>query len=424
MAGEPKNLSQQQAHISTQNALTTGSSSAFSAVDATLGYLYQVRSALLFALRRQKTEPEFLVSIETLDDVTFETTDGNPTDLLQTKHHLKGSASLSDASPDLWKTLRIWFEGHSSAQIPPTTNLFLLTTSSAPDGTAVSKLRARDRNVAAAQLALEATALSSTNQTNKAAYATYLAATPAQRTVILNKVIIIDAFPTIADLDKELCREIYWAAPKENHAAFLDRLEGWWLRRVIRQLTASLHDRIGSGELEAQISNLREQFQQEALPIDEDLLAFTLDEATKGAHADSVFVRQLEIIKAGRARIAAAIRDYYRAYEQRSRWIRDELVVGLDLTQYERTLCEEWELVFEQLRDELGDRASEQAKELAGRSVLAWVERASIPIRPSVTTPFVTRGSLHMLADDARVGWHPEFQVRLEALLTTKGSSA
>ena len=67
----------------------TPGASPFSAVDATLGYLYQVRSALFWALRRLKVEPDFLVSIETLDDVTFETTAGDATDLLQTKHHPK-----------------------------------------------------------------------------------------------------------------------------------------------------------------------------------------------------------------------------------------------------------------------------------------------------------------------------------------------
>jgi hypothetical protein len=49
------------------------SRSQFSAADAALGYLYQVRVALLWALRRLKSQTEFLVSIETLDDVTFET---------------------------------------------------------------------------------------------------------------------------------------------------------------------------------------------------------------------------------------------------------------------------------------------------------------------------------------------------------------
>jgi hypothetical protein len=40
------------------------------------------------------------------------------------------------------------------------------------------------------------------------------------------------------------------------------------------------------------MSDLREQFKQEALPIDEDLLEFTLDDATKAAHEDSTFVRE------------------------------------------------------------------------------------------------------------------------------------
>lgn len=400
--------------------MTIGSNSPFSAADATLGYLYQVRSALLWALRRQKNEPGFLVSVETLDDVTFETAGGTPTDLLQTKHHRNGTASLTDASPDLWKTLRIWFEGHASGQIPPTANLYLVTTSVAPKGTAASRLRAVSGDVRAAQLALDATASSSTNQTNKSAYAAYLKATSAERTALLSKVVVIDAAPTVADLDNELRQEVYWAAGREHHEAFLDRLEGWWLRRVLRQLTDATQERIGSVELEAQMSDLREQFKQQALPIDEDLLEFTLDDATRAAHEGSTFVRQLDLIKAGKRRIAFAIRDYYRAFEQRSRWIRDDLVVSMDLQKYEKTLCEEWELIFEAMRDEVGDTATDEEQEEAARTVLTWAERTMTPIRPSVTAPFVSRGSLHMLSDEARIGWHPEFRARLGSLLGLK----
>lgn len=386
--------------------------SPFSAVDATLGYLYQVRSALLWALRRLKSDPDFLVSVETLDDVTFETTAGDATDLLQTKHHRKGTASLTDASSDLWKTFRIWFEGQASGQIPPNANLYLVTTGIAPDGTVASRLRVTSRDVPAAKHALDAIASSSTNEANKSAYEAYLKASSAERTAVLDRVTIIDAAPTVADLEGELRQEVFWAAGKEHHGAFLDRLEGWWLRRVLRQLTDAAQDRVGSAELEAQMSDLREQFKQEALPIDDDLLEFTLDDATRAAHEDSTFVRQLEIIKAGKRRIAAAIRDYYRAFEQRSRWLRDDLIVGLDLHKYEKRLSEEWEIVFEAMRDDLGDTAIDETKEQAARSVLAWAERTTIPIRPSVIEPFLSRGSLHLLADNARIGWHPEFRDR------------
>src|SRR6266446_8657025 len=47
------------------------------------------------------------ISIEKLDDVAFEE-DGEPKQLLQFKHHVINSATLTDSSTDLWKTLRVW----------------------------------------------------------------------------------------------------------------------------------------------------------------------------------------------------------------------------------------------------------------------------------------------------------------------------
>jgi hypothetical protein len=63
-------------------------------------------------------------------------------------------------------------------------------------------------------------------------------------------------------------------------------------------------------------------------------------------------------------------------------------------------------------------------KQRAARSVLQWAETAVIPIRPQVTEPFVTRGSLHMLADKLDIGWHNEFRERLGRLLTSAQSAA
>ncbi len=165
------------------------------------------------------------------------------------------------------------------------------------------------------------------------------------------------------------------------------------------------------------MSNLREQFKQDALPIADDLLNFTPDDAAIAAHDKSVFVRQLELCKANKRRVAAAVRDYYRAFEQRSRWLRDDLLMVGDLKVYEIRLVQEWELFFEARRDELGDKTAEDEKESAARKVLEWAEAACIPIRPAVTEPFVCRGSLHMLADALQVGWHAEFRDRLAHLL-------
>ncbi len=398
--------------------------SKFSAVDASLGYLYQIRLALLLALQRLKTDPDFLVGIETLDDVTFETTGGEPTELLQTKHHKSGTGSPSNASSDLWKSLRIWFDGHKSGVIPEKSNLYLVTTATAPYGSAACNLRPNPRNVSAAEQALVKTATKSTNIANSQAYKVFLEFSSSLRIDILKRVVVLDATPSIMDLDYELKQEVYWAVRRQHHTTFLERLEGWWFRRILHQLANAASDRVGSICLESQMSDLREQFKLESLVIDDDLREFSLDQATREAHENSTFVRQIELTNAGNRRIAAAIRDYYRAFEQRSRWLREDLVVGMDLQKYEKRLVEDWELSFEAMCDELGSPTTENAKEDAARSLLAWAEQTLIPIRPNVTEPFITRGSLHMLSDELRVGWHVDFLVHLTHLLRVESGTS
>src|SRR5450830_16613 len=118
--------------------MATESVNSFSANASMLGYLYQVRVALLWALQQAKVG-EFSVSLETLDDVTFEA-NGIPLSVLQTKHSIVKKANLTDTSADLWKTLRVWLVGNASGEVPTDTSLFLITTSSITEGTAAQAL--------------------------------------------------------------------------------------------------------------------------------------------------------------------------------------------------------------------------------------------------------------------------------------------
>ena len=108
----------------------------FSADASALGYLFQIRAALLLFLRQGKEHPDLAISIEKFDDISFEK-DGTPTELIQTKHHINTVASLSDASPDLWKTLRIWSLSIAEKKLDlAEIKLTLITTSQAPDDSA------------------------------------------------------------------------------------------------------------------------------------------------------------------------------------------------------------------------------------------------------------------------------------------------
>ncbi|MCO5116395.1 MAG: hypothetical protein M9943_08605 [Burkholderiaceae bacterium] len=148
--------------------------STFGAAGSMVGYLYQVRLGLLWAIRRSRTS-DFTVSIETLDDVSFEV-GGQPDAVLQTKHSLNAAANLTDLSPEVWKTLRIWLVGLASGEIPPETARFLISTADAPAGSACAALCVEEagRDVAEAAKRLKHAATSSTNNELKDAFEAFL----------------------------------------------------------------------------------------------------------------------------------------------------------------------------------------------------------------------------------------------------------
>lgn len=391
-------------------------SNSFDATASMLGYLFQCRLALLDSIRRLKQQGSFTVSIETLDDVAFES-DGNPTEILQAKHHISKTGGLSDASSDLWKSIRIWAEGLTTGRWPLDTVHYLITTGTAQDGSIASYLRRnaiRDPDMARERL--DAVAQTSENKDNESAYSTYLALTPADRLSMLQRVVVSDQHPDIVGIEELLREELALTVRRELVEAFVTRLEGWWFQRVVAHLRRDVDQNILSEELDAELERLRQQFREDNLPIDSDLLDIEIDETAFNSH---VFVEQLRLIDLTNKRILTAMRQYYRASEQRSRWLRDGFLLIGELQRYDTRLCEEWEIRFDAMVQDLGKKVAENKMRQAARTLYGWAEReASFLIRPACHEPFVTRGSLQILADGRTVGWHPEFIQRLEHLLT------
>ena len=132
------------------------------------------------------------------------------------------------------------------------------------------------------------------------------------------------------------------------------------------------------------------------------------------------FYRQVELVGAGKNRILNAINSYQQAFAQRSQWTRVELLFDTDISKYESTLRTEWSLKRDQICDELGDSPADDAMAKAGREVLKWAEDVVLPIRPNVAAHWVCRGSLHMLADELKIGWHPNYVDRLSEILAVE----
>ncbi len=389
----------------------------FSAQESALGYLYQARYALWMLLVGPE---ERETALETLDDIVFQN-DGTASDLLQTKHHCT-AASLTDMSAELWKTVRVWSVRIKDGTVRvPQTNLLLITTAAAPVESIAAMLSdGRTRNPDKALQRLRQAAADSTNVNLSASFSAFVALSDDQQKNLVTSMTVLDNSPNINSVGQRIQDRIRLAVDREHRDALYERLEGWWLGRVIDQLRSPNPLPIVGFEVSDKLRSIAQQFGPDALPID-------YLEAKPGELNPSgdtrMFVRQLRMIDVGTPRIEKAMLDYYRAFEQRSRWAREELLIGDEVEIYERRLIDEWERYSAAITEELGSTAADAEQKKAGRQIFNWMDQtADFRIRANVTEPYVMRGSFHLLADKAvpKVWWHPKFLDRLAALLGAK----
>ncbi|MHB1697447.1 MAG: ABC-three component system protein [bacterium] len=385
-----------------------------SAAPSMQGYIYQCRVALSEMLRKLKENQMVSVTIETLDDVVFEKNDA-PIEIIQTKHHINRQANLTDASEDLWRTIGIWIDLFESKSLNSDASFVMITTETALDDSVAHLLSINNRSLDSAIQKLSQTAEVSTNKKTEIIRSKFLALIDEDKKKMLARAYILDASPNCDDIEKELEKILYLTCSKDKISVFCSYLEGWWFQRILKSFSDATKRAILGEEIEVQLNELRESFKSESLPIHSDIKTADVDGAL---YKDYIFVHQLNMIDVGAKRISIAVNNYYRAFEQRSRWMREELLYVGDIGDYEKLLVEEWETYFETMKDELGETAVEQEKINAAKNLYGWVEKAAnIPIKEKCNELFITRGSYQILSDRKVVGWHIEFKERLEKLL-------
>lgn len=388
----------------------------FSANASALGYLYQARYALLLLLGANQDSE---MSLERFDDIAFEL-EGTPTQLLQTKHQINSTGSLSNASTDLWKTLRVWSEAIAAGLFQPNeTILTLITTGRAPDDSAASKLRPvspHGREVESALKILREVPQSSESVANKNAYEAFLNLSLSQQRALVSSIHILDSSPNIIDVQNQILDKLRISTRPQFLELVYERVEGWWMNRVIKHLSRNSSEPILYRELLSKINDVQEEYFEDTLPI-EFLRAIAPGESEL-SEDQRIFIQQLRLITVGEPRIRRAINDYYRAFEQRSKWVREDLLGVGELEEYEERLVDEWERLHEIMKEDMPEGATDEQMEREGRALFNMFEtKIEKPIRPRCTEPYVMRGSYHMLANRLQVGWHAQFINRLSALL-------
>lgn len=396
----------------------------FSAGPQALGYFYQAQVALSLLL---ESPDEARLRVEALDDIEIsDAVSVGSLSLIQLKHHT-GDAALTDASADLWKSLRVWSEQAKSSKFAlDNVKIMLFTTATIPVGSIASLLGFMNRDVNEAEKKLLEVASKSDNASLKKAFDAFKGLTDGQRKALLATIYIVGSHPDISGTKKKIDQQLRLAVRAEHLAPFAERVEGWWTDKVILHLLAKnarYSDGITGFELHEYVASVAETFHDGSLPIDYHSLDMTDDEVD--SNRSRQYVKQLEAINTSARVIRKAIFDYHRAYNQRHRWLRDSLIFPEEMEKYEERLCDEWERYFDH-NIPFVDQTDSQALITLGKEILRWAElECTLRIRPRVEAEFVRRGSFHILADKIPpdVCWHLKFADLMTQTLTAAAAA-
>lgn len=386
----------------------------FSAQEPSLGYYYQIRFSLYLLLKnKEKNNP--CIKLENLDDIVIE--DTNTVNLYQTKLHINSIANLTDRSSDFWKTIRIWSESITSGILDVENTIFtLITTANIGNNSFLKnfKINCSQPDLVTVLSNMLQICEETDNNINKKGYEAFKMLSNEQQRKLIENITVIDSSLSIEETLSNLKQELIFSAPVGKVDIFLERLEGWWFQQCILMLVTK-RESIFLNELHQKISDIRETFQQDNLP-DDFADPINIDESELSNYEDRIFIRQLKLIAIRSNMLRNAISDFRRAYNQRSKWLREDLTNIGEYEKYEKLLQDHWNNIFSMVKDEC-EGISKDRLEGIGRDFYKKYYVETTPpykIRDKFNPQYLTRGSCHMLADEKRIGWHPNFETLLE----------
>lgn len=399
-----------------------------SAEASLLGYYFQGMYALVKLLDANDYDK---ISIETFDDVYLE---GNVKTLYQLKHSLNNSGKLNEKNDGLWKTIRIWANMLKKEEVDET-NFFIFVTPLQIDETCslteLSKNQS-DRSKVVSALLTEAERVAhkrelAKSKKNDLPYKTrwlgceaYLSLSSDQRVNLVNKITIHPNNFNIIDIPNEVTMRIKNTVPIGIRLKLVERLIAWWDRRVVLGFLNEASRDISKHELIQCIVTLINELSDENLTDD---FGDRDEEADIAGELGGNMEAQIDLVNGGPARKKRAAVVRWQARNQRERWLDDDLINGIELIKLDKKLINLWTDYFHTMKFDL---ESEEEKVLSdnGRLLLDWSHRNAYqeisPVRESWRQPYLIQGSYQQLAEDLKVGWHPQFNERLNKALSNK----
>jgi hypothetical protein len=348
------------------------------------------------------------VSVEVLDDVAM-SSEGK-TNLIQMKAGT-GANPVSDGAVELWKTVRNWIDQINNKEIDPTHTTFTLYVGAPHKGNICSAMSAAKYPVEINAVVQKIKSKFLTATTNKLKRGLGKEVQQEIEVVLdqqnLGKLEwIISRFDyrhgsaeSYVDLESKFSK---MAVQDSLLELMMDRMAGWVKRQIDKAIENGKDAIISVKDFRKELVSYHVKLINQPFL---ERFAFEVPEAQYEEHKSRIYYRQLTLIEADDNELMEAVGNYLSACAHAVRYCRDGTINTASLEEYAADLRTLWK----QLKTKWELQGSTKGDVHFGKSLLNDCSLQKTKMQGAdVSTSFMC-GSFHGLADELKIGWHPNY---------------
>jgi hypothetical protein len=380
-----------------------------SAPGQALGYYFQLERALSWIAK----SPAFsYVGIETEDDVVVKLASGEK--IFEQDKSSTTTYPFSPSRKDLWNSLLIWLDAIANEEIDIKNATFYLVTNKLKDnsladtiGTSNTKDEIQVCIAAIREKVKEITGEVKILADKVVTYSDDCLYELIERVKYKSgEEVFGDTLRREIESDLQLDTE----TPEQNDF-IINALTGWLFKNTLEAWRNKKAAFISRDDFVREKINIQTNFRQ-AIVNQLIIEMGEIPEEQQRAEWKNRYVRQLEIIGCTTDDIYNAIHDYLNAVSKRTQLAKKGYLTILQLEELDKNLEEHWKVISRSTKIKYKALDAQEVGQLVYFDTIGY----DTSVGPySLRSHFLTRGSYHTLADQQKIGWHPNYKLFLKS---------